>query len=69
MKTLITTKFENGNIQLPKNLEIKNGSKLFINIIDNDLDVQNLISQFYNEEIEDSFEEIDRIYNKNNLIF
>lgn len=69
MKALITTKFENGNIQLPKNLEIKNGSKLFINIVDNDLDIQNLISQFYSEEIKDSFEEINRIYNKNNLIF
>ena len=69
MKALITTKFENGYIQLPKNLEIKNGSKLFINIADNDFEFQAILNKFYVEEIEDSHEEIDRIYNKNNLIF
>lgn len=69
MNAFITTKFENGNIKLPKNLEIKNGSKLFINIADNDLELNDIINRLYVNEIDEHLEELDRIYNKNNLVF
>ena len=69
MKALITTKFENGTIQLPKNLEIKNGSRLFINIADSDIELNDIINKLYVSEIDEHLEELDRIYNKNNLVF
>ncbi len=69
MKAMISTKFENGNIELPKNLVIRNGSKLFINIVENENEFHDILKKFYVEEIDDNFDEIDRIYNKNNLIF
>lgn len=68
MHSLISTKFENGNIKLPKNIQIKNGSNVFIKITEGDFDYERFINNSIIQEIDECLEEIERIYNKNNLL-
>ena len=68
MHSLISTKYENGNIKLPKNIQIKNGSNVFINITEGDFDYEKYIDNSLIQEIDECLEEIERIYNKNNLL-
>jgi len=68
MHSLFSTKFENGNIIIPKNIKIKNGSNVFIKITEGDFDYEKHINNSIIQEIDECLEEIERIYNKNNLL-
>lgn len=67
MKTMLTTEIIDGNIILPSNISIKSGSKVLVNVFEDETEYSNTLNRILIEEIENSFEEIDRIYNKNNL--